>query len=476
MASKVRGWLSPVVHLSNNWISRIGVALVTTATVLFMFLLPSTLHPDVHPYLGIASFLILPGIFFAGLALIPLGIWLRRRREMRAGTYPASFAKVTARTGELRKLLVFIGVMTVVNVVLGGLLTYRAVHYMESVNFCGQACHSVMAPEYAAYVNSPHARVACVACHIGPGASWFVQSKLSGSWQVISVNLNLYPRPIPTPIENLRPARETCEACHWPQKFGSDRLRIINKYADDEANSLTKTVLLMRIGGGRQGRTIHDAHLGPGVEISYWHTDHKRQQIPRVEYRNAQTGRTTLYKTEEDKGGGERRVMDCVDCHNRPTHTFEMPEAAIDREMATGAIPNLPFIKKTAVELLKKEYPSQEIATRSIVQGVEAFYKQSYADVANGKAKAVSAAGQRIAAIYNRNIFPQMRVKWGTYPNNLGHNDFPGCFRCHDEMHAAADGKTISQDCNTCHQLLAQDEPSPKILEDLGLAPAPPQK
>jgi hypothetical protein len=459
--STLRAWLSPIVHLSSNWISRVGIALVTTATVLFLFLLPSTLQSETqHPYLGIAAFLVLPGLFFLGLALIPLGIWQRARRERRVGM---AAAELPAPGVELRRLLIFVGVMTAVNVVLGAALTYRAVHYMDSVSFCGKACHSVMAPEYAAYEGSPHSRVACVACHIGPGTSWFVRSKLSGVWQVVAVTLNTYPRPIPTPIENLRPARDTCEACHWPDKFGADRIRILNKYADDEANTLTRTVLLMRIGGGRRGgRGIHDAHLGPGTEISYWYTDRKREEIPRVEYRNTQTGRTTLYQAEGAKPGGTRRLMDCVDCHNRPTHTFEMPDTAVNHALSDGRIPaSLPFIKKNAVELLQKKYLSQEEAARAIPAAVEKLYP--------GKPEA-RRAGQAIAAIWARNVFPQMNVTWGTYPNNIGHTEFTGCFRCHDEAHTSSDGRTIGQDCNSCHQLLAQDEPAPKILEDLGLA------
>lgn len=474
----IRRWLSPIIHLSNNWISTAGIGFVTTATVLFLFLLPSTLEADVqHPYLGIASFLFLPAVFFLGLGLIPLGIWLRYRREKaREGT---KFRLVPAQPGDVRRLVVFVLAMTGVNIVLGSVLTYRAVEYMDSVAFCGKACHTVMKPEYTAYQNSPHSRVGCVQCHIGPGASWFVRSKLSGLGQVFAVTFNTYPRPIPTPVENLRPARETCEACHWPQKFGADRLRIITSYADDETNTRTRTVLLMRIGGGggRAEPSIHGAHLGPGVQISYWYTDDKRQVIPRVEYHNSLTGRTTLYATAGSTAGGTRRVMDCVDCHNRPTHTFEMPNAAVDRAMAAGLIsPSLPFVKKEAVDLLQKTYSSDEQAAREIRAGLERFYREKYPQVFAKQAAEIRAAADATAAIWSRNVFPDMNVTWGVYPNNIGHMQYPGCFRCHDGEHTAANGQAITQDCNTCHVLLAQDEPSPKILEELGLAEPSPEK
>jgi hypothetical protein len=476
------GWLAPVIYLSRNWISRIGVIIVTTAAVLWLFLLPASLRGEVqHPYIGILAYLILPGFFFLGLFLIPLGIYLERRAEQRTGRYPASFNPVTLKTPELRQLVMFIAATTLVNIVIGSQLTYKAITYMDSVTFCGQTCHKVMQPEYTAHQNSPHSRVECVACHIGPGASWFVQSKLSGMGQVVAVALNNYPRPIPTPVRNLRPARETCEACHWPQKFGADRLRIIDKYADDENNTLTKTVLLMRISGQRGQPGIHSAHLGPGISIYYNPADESRQTIPRVEYRNEAAGRTTVYTAADAKPDSLKnlavRQMDCVDCHNRPTHTFQLPERAVDQAMSAGAIPpTLPFIKKTAVEVLRKNYSSREEAAVAIPGAIEKFYQGGQPAVYTSRRGDIEQAGKGVLAIYNRNVFPHMRVTWGTYPNNLGHMDFPGCFRCHDGNHAAPDGKTVANDCNTCHQTLAMDEASPKILTDLGLADGAPAK
>src|SRR5215467_7870308 len=269
-APRGRGWLSPFVHLSNNWISLAGVILVTTATVFWLFLLPVTLRGESDsPYVGILSFLVLPAPFFAGLIMIPLGMWLKRKREGRTGVYPPEFPPLTWSNPELRRLAYFIGIATVANIAIASQLSYGAVSYMDSVTFCGRTCHTVMQPEYTAYLNSPHSNVECVKCHIGPGAGWFVKSKLSGVGQVFAVAFNTYPRPIPTPVHNLRPARETCEVCHWPQKYGEDRIRVLWKYADDEANTLTKTVLLMKIGGGNRGVGIHGTHLGPGVRILY---------------------------------------------------------------------------------------------------------------------------------------------------------------------------------------------------------------
>ena len=474
MTMRLRSWMYPFVYLSQNWISRAGVVLVTTAVVLWLFLLPTSMRGEVqYPYIGILAFLILPGIFFAGLSLIPLGIWLHIRVERKAGRYPLTYNPLTLQSPELRKLAWFVGVTTIANLAIGSQFTYRAIAYMDSVTFCGKTCHSVMQPEFAAYQNSPHSRVECVACHIGPGASWFVQSKLSGLGQVFAVTFNTYPRPIPAPVHNLRPARETCEACHWPQKFVEDRLQIIDKYSDDEHNTLTKTVLLVHISGGGEHPGIHFAHLAPGVTISYNPADEGRQTIPRVEYHNSVTGRTTVYTASDVKPAALKnlpvRLMDCMDCHNRPTHTFQLPEQAVDLTMDAGAVsPALPFIKKLAVEALRKPYKSQAEAEAGITAAVEANYQTADPAV-------VARAARAVVAIYDRNVFPSMRITWGTYPNNLGHPDqVHGCFRCHDGGHASADGRTIPNDCETCHKMLAVEEANPKILTDLGLtAPRP---
>jgi nitrate/TMAO reductase-like tetraheme cytochrome c subunit len=473
-----RGWMSPFVHLSNNWISLAGVVIVTTATVFWLFLLPITLRGETeNPYVGILAFLTIPVPFFGGLILIPLGIWLKRRREGRAGIYPSDFPAPSWANPELRRLVYFVGVTTVLNIAIASQLSYGAVSYMDTPTFCGQTCHTVMQPEFTAYQNSPHSRVECVKCHIGPGAGWFVKSKLSGVGQVFAVTLNTYPRPIPTPVHNLRPARETCEACHWPQKYGSDRVVVFNKFGDDEKNSLTKTVLLMKIGGGNGGIGIHGTHLGPGVLIRYKATDEQRQNIPWVKYTGP--GRTTLYATADNKLGNDdagSREMDCMDCHNRPAHSYDLPERGVDKAMTAGLISSaLPFAKKKAVEIIKQNYTSRDEAAQKIPAAFAKYYQESYPAIWNSRQAEVTASSKQVLEVWNRNIFPAMKVTWGAYPVNIGHNDFPGCFRCHDGGHNSQDGKSISQDCNACHNLLAMDEANPKVLTDLGITEAKPK-
>ncbi len=473
--------LGPLIHLSNDWISLIGVVIVTTATVFWLFVLPFSLRGEAtHPYIGILVFILLPVAFFTGLVLIPLGILHRRRLDRASGPIQTTFPPINWQNHDFRRLATFIGMTTVVNLVIASQLSYSAVSYMDTTAFCGTTCHSVMKPEFTSHGNSPHARVDCAACHIGPGASWFVRSKLSGTGQVIAVLLNNYPRPIPAPVQSLRPARETCEQCHWPQRFTGDKVVVHTAYAEDEQNSASSTVLLVKVGGLAWDGTvgIHGAHLAENTHIEYVTPDTTRQTIPQVIYTDAH-GKQTVYNatdakvTPQDLARGEHRTMDCVDCHNRPTHTFQLPGRALDDAMTTGDIsPALPFIKKQAMAALKQNYADGSAARQQIADLLNAFYRGKYPQVYAQNRGKIDHAIAAVQDVYARNVFPEMKVTWGTYVNNLGHMDSPGCFRCHDGSHTSAAGKTIPNDCDTCHELKAVDEKNPAILTDLGIVPA----
>jgi hypothetical protein len=461
------------IALTRNPISLLGTAIVTASAILIVTLFTLELFGlRGGPYIGILAYLVFPAIFILGLLLIPIGIVRQRRRDRAAverGEEPPVFPVFNLNDPRTRNRLVVFIALTAINVVILSAATYKGVETMESTEFCGEACHSVMQPEYTAYQGSPHANVGCTNCHIGPGADWFVKSKLSGAWQVVSVNLDLYPRPIPTPVHNLRPARETCEQCHWPTKFVGDRLKVINTYSDDEANSELKTVLLMRV-GGQQGRASHGIHwhVDPGIQIRYL-SDESRETIYEVELRTDK-GETRRYTVEGTKppSGAVWRTMDCVDCHNRPSHVFKLPERAVDDALLGGRIPrDLPYVRREGVRLLKAGYPSHEAATKAIAEGLRAFYRKENPQVATARTAAIDQAAAALATIYRTNVFPSMKVDWGTYPNHIGHETSPGCFRCHDDSHATADGRTISQDCSTCHGLLAMQEENPEILQTL---------
>jgi len=416
----------------------------------------------------------LPVIFVLGLLLIPLGMALMHHREVRQGILPHKYPKIDFNRPELRRVFSFVVLATTLNGLILTTASYRSVQYMDSTTFCGQTCHAVMQPEYAAYQNSPHSRVECVVCHIGPGASWFVRSKLSGVGQVIAVTLNSYPRPIPTPIRNLRPARETCEQCHWPSRFSGYLLAVRPHYGDDETNHATKTVLSLNVGGGKTQPTgIHTVHMERASEITYLTTDQQRQQIPWVRYRSV-TGEVREFSArgwDGDMSRGELRVMDCMDCHNRPTHTYQLPERAVDDALAAGQMnPTLPFLKKKSLELLKQSYPTQQAALDSLPRALSEFYEKNYPEVWKQRRDSVERSGQALQEIYSRNVFPEMNIGWGIYPNNIGHMDFPGCFRCHDDEHVTKEGAAITQDCNVCHVVLASEEENPAILEQLTVA------
>ena len=456
--------------MTQHWLSLVGTALVATALISWLFVLPLQIRGHAsNPYAGIIVFLILPIVFFLGLALVPIGVYLSKHR-IREGLTQPEFDRKAA----LRRVAGFFIVVTIVNILIGTQLTYRAVTYMETPQFCGASCHT-MKPEMAAYQNSPHSRVECVDCHVAPGAVGWVNSKTNGLHQLVSTVFQTMPRPIPSALETNRlvPARETCEHCHWPQNLGGTRLRVISKFAEDEKNTRTETVLLMLVGGNRIAG-IHGAHFGPGVHIRFAASDPARQNISWVEYSNTETGESRKFAGADPPSDSSHGLstfeMQCVDCHNRPTHTFDLPERAMDKALALGDIPTLPFIKKKGVELLKANYASSQEAADKLPGALVSFYEQNYADIYAKRGDDIRKAGKSVLAIYERNVFPELKVSWGTYPNNLGHTDFPGCFRCHDGSHTASDGKTIAQDCNSCHEPLAMDEASPEILKTLGLA------
>ena len=475
----VRDWARLIYYLSQNTISLIGVVLTTSSaiTLVGFWIYDFMLAGPPHPYVGILLFLILPGVFLFALLLIPIGILLRRKKLRDAGELPTVYPAIDFKTDLVRNSILFIACATVLNIMIFGYASYQGVSYMDSTTFCGLTCHTVMAPEYSAYQNSPHSRVECVHCHIGPGAGWFVRSKLSGLRQVFAVTLKTYSQPIPSPVKYLRPARETCEQCHWPQRFSGDKILVKMNYKEDEKNTPLTTALILKIGGftrtGSQG--IHGRHLDQGSRIRYIAIDDRRQVIPVVYYtddhgKTVEFVSTDIKATKEQLAKGEERAMDCIDCHNRPTHAFELPENAVDLRISRSTISTeLPFIRKKAVELLKADYPNRETAKSRIEEGITSYYRSTYPDIYNNKRALVEQAADAVSAIYLRNIFPDMKVGWGVHPNNLGHNDFPGCFRCHDGSHTSADGQTISNDCSACHNLLAVQEENSKVLKDLGL-------
>lgn len=438
-----------------NPISLVGSAIVTAAAVVFLVLLALDLGGQIqNPYFGLLLFIAVPSVFGFGLLLIPVGVW-RQRKRVREQKAVDEWPVIDFRLPRTRTIVFAVAMLTLVNAMIVSLAAYGAVHYMESAEFCGTTCHTTMGPEWASYKVSPHAEVSCVACHVGPGAGALVESKVAGTVQLWKVMTNTVPTPVPAPVKSMRPARETCQTCHWNERDIGATLKHIKEYADDEASSETVTTLHLHVGGGRaeldSGSGIH-WHMNIDNRIEFIATDDKRETIAWVKFTD-RAGNAREYSAEGVTPGqlalGERRLMDCMDCHNRPAHTFDAtPERAIDRAIARRQIPiDLPFARREAVAALKDEYGS----TADALAGIEARLRKAY------QAQAASGSLPRLISgvqdVYNRNVFPAMKVAWGTYPNQLGHMFSNGCFRCHGDTLKTRDGATISQDCETCHAM-----------------------
>jgi hypothetical protein len=440
-----------------NWLSLFGAIVAVGGVFAFLFLTAiDALAHHGNPYMGILAYVVSPGFIFLGIGLALLGAWLHRRHLRKAGAIDAAVPAISIdlrRPRDRRVLGTFVA-GTLFFLMLTSLGSYQTYHYTESVNFCGQACHTPMEPEFVAFQHGPHARVECVECHIGEGATAFVEAKLRGVHQLFAMAKDDFKRPIPTPIKNLRPAQETCEQCHWPQQFGGQMDKIYTHYLADETNTPFAVRLSLKIGGGdrrvRQLGGIH-WHTDPANKVEYFATDEKRQEIGWVRYTDAE-GKVMEYRSPEFKGEvpkGEIRTMDCMDCHNRPAHQFQGPNDAIDLAMYTGRIDTgIPWVKSNTVAALIAPYATRAEAKQKITDYLRAKYPN------DPKIEPVIAA---TLDIYNKNFFPEMKADWRAYPSNVGHKEWAGCFRCHSGNHKSPEGTAISaNDCNSCHTILAQ--------------------
>lgn len=445
----VRGFLAA---LSRSPLGVAGAALTSAAALVILTLFALELvgfHGG--PYVGILAYLVLPALFVCGLLLIPLGV-ARQRRRQRRGESETGFPVLDFNRAKVRRLALLLALLTAVNAVVLALATYKGVEVMESTEFCAEACHTVMEPQATAHRAYPHAAVACVDCHVGPGAASFVEAKLAGARQVWEVAWDVYPRPVPSPVHGMRPASETCGGCHRAGGWTGDRAKTFLGVEDDEASTLTETVLDLHVGGVAPDGTASGIHWHDAVEIRY-QSDAERETIYAVEL-TTPDGATKRYEPPAPPPAGAVlawRTMDCTDCHNRAAHGFETADRALARAFHDGRLdPSLPYLARHGRELLAGEYGSHQAARREIPRLLAARYDGG----GNGvDGAAVERAGALLAELWAANVFPRMNVTWGTYPNHLGHEDSPGCFRCHDDEHATADGEVIAQDCEGCHSL-----------------------
>jgi nitrate/TMAO reductase-like tetraheme cytochrome c subunit len=452
--------------LLRNPFSLAGVALaIVSIANIFIFFLIDQIATKASPYVGILAYMVSPGFLILGLLLMLVGVLIERRKKVApTAFYPRIDLNDPTQRSAVISFMTFLVVFVVVSV--AG--SYKAYEFTESVGFCGQLCHTVMSPEYTAYQLSPHARVACAECHVGSGATWFVKSKLSGSRQVFAAVFNTFPRPIPTPVHNLRPAQETCEQCHWPKKFYGGQLKVFTHYGNDEKNSVRQIRMLIKTGGGDPATGSPEGihwHMNIANKIEYVAADEKRQVIPYIHVEDQQ-GRVTEYYakdstlTKDQIAKTPRHHMDCVDCHNRPTHIYVSPDQSVDQSLLARRLDvSLPFIKQEAVTVLTGTYATTDDAMKGIAKGMDDFYESKYPDVAKAKQLEIRNAVTEVQQIFKRTTFPEMKLNWQTHPNNLGHFYFNGCFRCHDGQHVSSDGKkVVSKDCNQCHTMMSQTE------------------
>lgn len=463
-------YLNFIRGVSVTALGKTGVVLVTSAVVTFIFIeLLHILGIFTNAYAGLISYLLLPTLFIFGLILIPVG-WTRYRRS--TGKSTRELLTENFESGSVRadimgsRVLWILAGLTVANILFLSFAAYRTMHFMDQSEFCGTACHEVMGPEWITYNQSPHARVACVDCHVGEGFKPLVNAKLNGAWQMISAGFDLYERPIPTPVHNLRPARETCKKCHWPDKFYGNRLKTIVHYDSDEAVTPRYTTLLLKIDSGQKGHEtgIH-WHIAEENEVRYVSVNDEREEIIWVEARQADGSYrryTNRLLAGQQSDADEVRVMDCVDCHNRATHIYEDPSDALDQRIHDGLIDvSLPFIKREALRAIKTSYSDKEFARQEIERKIRHFYQRHHSDLMEEKATELENSIKAVQAVYHRNVHPTMEITWGSYPNHIGHQNNLGCYRCHNQYLVDDRGQNIFANCTVCHSILAKDSDQP---------------
>jgi hypothetical protein len=322
-----------------------------------------------------------------------------------------------------------------------------------------------MPPQYNTFLRSPHSRVSCVECHLGRDTlAVMLPRKVQHSDTVYKMILHQYEYPIVA--EKMRPANEACETCHYPTKFSTDSLREVRKHADDELNTPTSIFLLLRTGGGskREG-------LGKGIhwhienEIYFYATDPMEQEIPYIQVKNDDGSVTEYVDLEAQAPVDEMRAqklkkVDCITCHNRVSHAIPNPEQMVDTALYSGAIPaDLPYVRREAVRLLKVDYATQGEAFAAF-EGLKDFYRENYPDLFAGHENVITQVIAFLKSSYSQSTFPDQKLAWDTHPNNTGHSDSPGCFRCHDGKHLSPAGEPVRMECNLCHSIPQTADPS----------------
>lgn len=447
-------------------------------TVLLPMLLFSLLV-DFGGWLENQCFAVLLYILFVPLLLVAIilityGNYFTKKQKQAQNTavfsynYLKSNLMSPAHYSSIRKKVYFLAIFTALFLFFLSIATHGSYYYSNTNHFCARFCHQVLSHAAKTHYSSPHSRVDCMECHKKyDGYNVSGTDHTSGLVKAYKTITKSSSTPIKIPASRLRPSNESCEKCHWPDKFHGKQLRIINSFQSDESNSHTKTALYLNIGSG--------GSLAQSAQGIHWHTSRKH----RLYYLASDEERLDIVKITLDSNNGTKvvytkegrettlknkrhRLMDCVDCHNRPTHYIFSPEKALDKKLLSGEIPQkLPFIKQQALVAITKPYPSTPAALKGISDHLRGHYSKIPPEQSELLAQAIRGTQQA----YTDNVSIELGVDWNTYPNFIGHAHNGGCFRCHNSAFKTKEGKGIPHDCKLCHLILAENEPSHLVLQ-----------
>lgn len=467
-----------VRSLYRHPLAAVGGSLILAGSVIFAALIVLDLTADTeNPYRSLITFVAAPAVILIGIVIFLVGIRVQIGNARARGEEVRFNLRVEATDPSFRRnLWLFIGLSAsfVAVVTFAGFQGFEAT---DSTEFCASACHTPMEPQAVAHETSAHAQVDCVECHIGPGGASWVRAKVDGIRQLWGVITGEYDRPTPTPIENLRAADVLCETCHWAEDFKGQKFIDSVRYRTDEENSPWTVSLLVNVGGGTENGVREGIHWHMFAEnkMEYIATDEDRQDIAWVRL-TTRGGTTEVYALPEGAPDPEDeeievRTFDCLDCHNRPAHTFESPGEVMDVEMSRGVInPDLPFIKRVGLELLGARYQTKQEGMDAIRNGVLAFYESTYPNRVATLRSDIEAATEALVRIYETNFFPEMNTDYRVRYDNSGHWVSDGCFRCHGSALETVGGDRIGAACDTCHVVVGQgpsDDPA-ELATNLG--------
>jgi len=448
----------------SNPISLIGLIMaVFNAGFIVFLLIVEAFSRRAHPYADLVIWLILPGLVFIGLVLIFVGIRREQRKKLKAKLEERRLMSIDFNDPMQRRTAVFLLTGFLALSLLYAFAGYKTYEFTESNTFCARLCHTVHTAEDHSHSYSVHAEITCSDCHVGSGAKYFLLYKLKGTRQLFDLLTGRYPRPIPTPVVDLRPSQDVCENCHGPQYWIHQRLESRTYFLSDKTNTRKTITLLLRMG---QTATMPERapkmhwHYSTTAEIDYVASDTKKTIIPWIHVKRLD-GKEQVYRmtgseiSDDAATKAGPREMDCIDCHNRAGHPYNPPDVIMNALLSLKLVdPDLPGIKGVAVKALDAGYSSREDAMRGINDSIRDFYRKIYPVWSPEKEKAVASVVTILRRAYDRNYDPSMKVSWKNFPNNQGHLFSAGCFRCHDGKHRSDDGTILSRDCSLCHLLI----------------------